>query len=245
MRKGLVGFVLVVPLLSSLASASPIGQDSSEIIYPRSPRSPRSQASAAPVWLSAEAATAPGGEIDWSLLGDRAWMIYRSVVENEPLYFVAAPGEKPEIDPDSSGMHPECAYYGAAHFDSVDAPPAESLADAAERAQAVLQGRIVALTAGFYLGEPNTLLTVQVEQRVRASKAFPESATFYVVYPKARFGIGTIKFCKNDSKFKAVPAVGDQVRLTPLHGPQGKEGLLIQPGPYEIVFLQDARGSSR
>ena len=116
-------------------------------------------------------------------------MIYESVARSTPRLVVEAPGEVPKIDLDSSGMHPECVYYGAAHFDYVNAPPGGTLDNVVRNAQAVLRGQIVDLTNGFYLGEPNTLLTVRVERRVRASKAFPESTTFYVVYPQ-----GTLQY---------------------------------------------------
>ena len=228
--KGLCGIFLTVPLLSSPVSSAPPEPDSPKIIRSKADRP------ASPVWTSAEAVAMPGGAINWSLLGDRAHMIYESVLRNTPRLVVESPGEEPKYDPDSSGMRPECVYYGAAHFDYPNSPTEKTLDDVFKNAQAVLRGRVVEMTPGFYLGEPNTLLTVSLEKSIRRSKAFAKGSTFYVVYPKARFAIGDITFCKTDTKFPYAPKVGDRVLLLPLHGPQGREARLIQPGPGELIF---------
>lgn len=227
----LCSFILAAAILdvpTASADAFP-KQDPSHFIHSRNGDS-------APLWVSAKAATTPGGGIDWDLLGERARVIYQSVVQNVPRLMVEEPGSQPKYDPDSSGLRPECVYYGSAHFDYVNPPSDETLADVIKNAQAVMRGRITEITPGFYLGEPNSLLTVSVDRKIRSSRHFSVGNSFYIVYPKARFNIGDTNFCKHDSRFPYSPQVGDQVLILPFQGPQGEGFRLIQPGPVELIF---------
>lgn len=141
----------------------------------------KSDPSGSPVWVSAATATAPDGKIDWDVLGERALMIYESVLRNTPRLVIEKPGSAPQFDPDSSGLRPECVYYGAAHFDYPNPPSDQTLGDVVKNAHAVLRGRITEITPGFYLGEPNSLLTVTIERTLRSSKVFAELPVYYVV----------------------------------------------------------------
>jgi hypothetical protein len=194
---------------------------------------------APPVWVSLEGATTTAGKIDWSLLGDQARANFEGVKKNTPSLVAKPPGDKspPEYDPDSSGLRPDCVYYGASYYDSLERPADHNLRAVIKNAPAILRGEVVALTPGFYQGEPSTLLTVRVDRVLRqSSKLRRGTDTVFVVYPRARFTIEATTFCKGDSRFPYQPTSGDQLLLFPFRSPEDASGQLILPSAEEMVF---------
>ena len=194
--------------------------------------------SAPPVWVSAEAATTAAGEIDWEILGERAHQMYQGVLQSTPFLLSKPPGDSspPEYDPDSSGLTPECVQYGAAFYDSLERGPDDTFQGVLKNAPAIVRGRITDLTPGFYKGDPATLLTVEVEKFLRRSRQFSRQRVIYVVYPYARFGIGDVNFCKQDSSFPYRPALEDRIMLFPYGSPGDASQQLVRPDSRELIF---------
>lgn len=202
-------------------------------------------AKTAPLWVSAGAATTPAGEVDWALLGDKAHQSYMNLTQSTPFLRAKPPGDTspPEYDPASSGKRPDCIYYGNAFFDSLERPPDNTLEGVLKNSPAILRGRIAAMSPGFFKGEPRTLLVVQIQRVLRSSRQYPkELGTIYLAYPRARFTVGDVTFCKGDTDVTFEPHVGDQVMVFPFQTPQGREGRLIDPRPEELVIENTHRG---
>lgn len=191
-----------------------------------------------PVWVSAEAATTPDGQINWDLLGESAHQNYLGVLRMTPPLLAKPPGDQsaPQYDPNSSGLRPDCVYYGASYYDSPGHPSDRTLDDVFRNARTIARGRIVALTPGFYLGEPSTLLTVEIERTFRAPAERFQSDVLHVIYPYARFSIGGVSFCKGDTEFPYRPQVGDRSLVMPFRMPRDKGGSLFLAGPRELIF---------
>lgn len=97
------------------------------------------------------------------------------------------------------------------------------------------------MTPGFYLGEPNTLLTVSVDRMLRSSGDFAKGKVFYVIYPYARFSIGEVNFCKGDTDYPYRPEVGDSIMVFPFRAGRDKSGQLVLAQPQELFFERSGR----
>ena len=230
MTRRLFGTVLSLLLL---VPCHAIGQDKAPPVMDS-----KDAKSETPAWVSAEAAATSGGEVNWSLLGDQAHRAYLDLLESTPPITFRTPGDETtkEYDPDYGGLTPECVQYGASYRDYANRPSAKTLKDVFGNAKTILQGRVVELVPGFYEGEPSTLLTVVVEQVLRPIGDLREGSTVYVPYPYARFQIGSVRFCKQDSSFPHRPAVGEGLIISPFLNPIDDAGRLFLIQEQEWIF---------
>lgn len=194
-----------------------------------------------PVWVSAEAATRDSGQIDWDLLGESAHQNYLGVLRMTPPLLAKPPGDHsaPQYDPNSSGVRPDCVYYGASYYDSPGRPSDRTLQDVFQNARTIARGRIIEMTPGFFQGEPSTLLTIEIERVLRDAV---DSEVLHVVYPYARFTIGGVNFCKGDTEFPYRPQTGDRSLVMSFREPRDKGGSLYLVSPQELIF-ETASGS--
>ena len=227
-----------IALLALLVSGSLPGVASADlsappIIYTKSQN---------PIWVSAEAAKSASGEINWGVLGEEAHRIYEGVLNSKPPLKLTEPGKSTEYDLDFSGVLPDCVHYGAAFEDHFNPPSDRTLQDVAKNARAILSGEIVGIDQGFYRGEPNSLLEVKVTHRVRASEKLASNDVFYVVFPFARFTMGGVTFCKQDSSFPYRPAIGDRILFFPFYESPDAAGQLLYLGPQQMIFEKRGDG---
>lgn len=200
------------------------------------------KANGSPFWVSADTATSASRDIRWDILGEEARLTYEGVRNSKPMLKLTAPGQPPEYDLDYSGALPDCIHYGATFENHFNAPSDRTLQEVARNARAQLRGEIIGIESGFYRGEPSSLLEVKITRRLRAKNKFAANDLFYIAYPYARFSIGSINFCKQDSNFPFRPAVGDQILFFPFYEALDAEGRLITLGPQQMIFEQKTDG---
>ena len=232
----LPGITILVGLsvVASVRLPPAAGADLPDVIF--------AKANGSPFWVSADAATSTSQDIRWDILGEEARLTYEGVRTSRPLIKLTDPGKPAEYDLDYSGALTHWIEYGATYARHFNEPLGRTLQEGAEDGRAQLRGEIVGIEPGFYRGEPSSLLEVKITRRLRAKNKFAANDLFYIAYPFARFSIGSINFCKQDSNFPFRPAVGDRILFFPFYEASDAEGRLITLGPQQMIFEKKADG---
>jgi hypothetical protein len=197
-----------------------------------------------PLWVSVEAATRPDGTLDWGVLGEEASKHFQtfaispripySVLEQSPgTREMSVVAERTTPD----GTTEVWYHYGWSSRDMPMGQRWKSLQDLAEKAQAIYTGEVVGVSEGFFEGSPASLLTVKVEEVLRAADGHTSAREVYLYYPAARFSVGDLNFWKSNPAFPPRPRVGDMMLLADDRPPADSEGLVVLPNP-DGVFIQ-------
>ena len=139
----------------------------------------------------------------------------------------------------STSTHEPCAT-SAIHLYQVSGD-VSSLDAMKLNARAIYRGRIVALTPGFDMGNPSTVITLQVTNAVRRAVNFPSSGQIHVIYPQASFSIGGSQYCNAGPIRDFSPAIGDNVLLFAYDAPRDATGSFLLTLPQQIIFERGAR----
>lgn len=103
-------------------------------------------------------------------------------------------------------------------------------------AAAIYRTRIVALTPGFDMGNPSTVVTAQITSVLRHSNGFPSSGQVHILYPKASFVIGGTRYCNAGPIADFMPAVGDTMLIYSYDAPRDTTGSFLLTLPQQLVF---------
>lgn len=197
-----------------------------------------SRTSGDPLWIAADALLKENGKPDVQLIG--------SLSDNDSIQWILSQADQGN----------PCVKYGAISVDPPPLPPgqppsyylpARNLEEyAAKKAQAVLQGTVVAHEGGFYAGWPGLLLQIRIEERMKPSERFWTGPYLYLYYPVGEFSLGSIRVCKTHDDWPPPPSVGDRVLLFPRFPPDDEDGLVMDlildsaaDGPSAIAFERD------
>jgi hypothetical protein len=169
---------------------------------------------AAPVWVSADAATTPDGGVDWDLLGEQAKSIFHSV-ERQPLLPVELVPQMPdasgvfyETKPDGTTV-PWLRYGPATHEEP--GGKLKTLQDVERQASGIYLGRVVGIEEGFLEGDVGSLLRLRTDQVLLPSGALHGTGELYLFWPEARFSIGELNFWKSNPAYPPRPPLGSRV----------------------------------
>lgn len=178
-------------------------------------------------WVSLEAAVDPEGEVRWDLFST----IFPEQLRQR-LDFVA---KRLEADPDLDPLE-ICTVTVTS-----GGPRPDSLGTLVEEALAIVRGRVVALEQGFAGERPATLLTIEVEERLRFHPSYSGSDYLYLIYVHGRFDFAGTPLCNWGGGFEHPPAVGDRLLVLPRREPMDPEGRVIS-APGEAVFVETGDG---
>ncbi len=197
--------------------------------------------SGAPLFVPAALAGRADGSIDWQLLGLGAKQIYRSVAEAPRLPApVIRPGEPVLLgapDPYYSRPISTCLYYAPGSFEDSGRGPAKTLLDAASGSSGIYQGRVVAITEGFFGGDIGSLIDLEIQQTLKPFAEVAQGRRLRLYYPVAAFRIGSTGFCKADLDYPPRPEIGDDMLLF-VRQPPLDEGRQILMPEEDGVFVQ-------
>ncbi len=186
----------------------------------------------APVWVSAEAATAADRVVAWDLFeaADRR-LLQNFLAQNTEARRKAASTAPSVSDPQAI----DCPLVlGPQITEKVDPKPNDSLRALVTHARAIVAGEVVGIEQGFLDGLPASLVQVRPKELLRLSRHhLPEA--LYIGYQHARFKIGDATFCTG-ANAAFVPAVGDQVLLFVYRDPIDRGGTIFYPDPEEVIF---------
>lgn len=160
---------------------------------------------APPFWIAAEAATTRSGELDYNVFAPGLGEIVRTQAIN----VTARRAE-------SADASTPCPTFTVA---SDDGPPAamSTWSSALENSDAVVSGTVVAVTPGFFMVAPASMLTVRVDAAAGSHAAYPSGLTLMVRYMGADFQIGSSRFCNGGSRMRAgesfLPKVNDRILI--------------------------------
>lgn len=201
-----------------------------------------------PLWVSAEAATGPDGQIDWSLLGEKARQAFDRFSQSPPIPYSVlerSPGTREmstvaqEVKP--SGETTLWYHYG---FNSVDTPMGErwgTLEELALKATVIYEGKVIGLSEGFFDGSPATLLTIRIESSLRSQGGHKAEGEVYLYYPEAKFSIGELNFWKSNPLYPPRPSLGDSLIIADDRPPADFEGSTVLPNP-DGIFIESRTG---
>lgn len=131
-----------------------------------------------------------------------------------------------------------CVQFGAVNFDRAGPVKSHaSLRDLTENSVGIVLGTVTAIDHGFSLFGPTSLLEIQAE-KLKRTRDFAESEYLYFQYPVAEFEVGGYRFCKTDSRWPAVPQIGDRLLIFSFQAPYDLSGQVISPDPegFEIIL---------
>lgn len=201
-----------------------------------------------PLWISAEAATGPDGQVDWSLLGEKAHHGFERFSKSPPIPYSLlerSPGTREmstvaqEVKP--GGESTLWYHYG---FNSVDTPMGErwgTLEELALKATVIYEGKVIGLSEGFFDGSPASLMTIRIENSLRSQKGHKAEGEVYLYYPEAKFSIGELNFWKSNPLYPPRPSLGDSVIIADDRPPADLEGFMVLPHP-DGIFIESRTG---
>lgn len=161
-----------------------------------------------PAWASAQAVMGPDGGLNWQVLGAAEDSPLRAEVRRQAVSSPrsasgAGVAEVPER---------ECPSHTVdSSFTAAEDPPADTLDDLAANAKGVYAGVITAVTPGFSLHSPYSLLTLTIQETLRAAGQDAVPGNIFILHPVAHFRVGSYVFCGAPSGPFGDPKVGDQV----------------------------------
>jgi hypothetical protein len=175
------------------------------------------------LWVSAEAAFDSAGHLNTSLIHPH----YLSTLQNHlsippedgcirlTEFFVDAPGNTDRTSPEK--------FVKNARF--------------------VLHAKVTDTAYGFKLSAPGQLLRLRPLAFLKGEKEAHDS--YFVFFPVAAFQAGGRRICKTDSRFPAVPAVGDEIILSLPYRPDPGSAYLSADiwGPDSFITLGSGRVS--
>lgn len=192
-----------------------------------------------PLWVRAEAAVGPDGNVDWELLGEDARKAFESVARQTPIsdrvfdHYHSGIVEKRNPDGTITTWH----HYGPTGLEMPVEGSWRSLKELAEDAEVIYLGKVVGFAEGFFAGGPGSLLTVQLQEVLRASDERQVGSEIYVYYPSAQFSIGGVNFWKSDPAFPERPAVGDRIFIADNRPSPDLRGSTVIPRA-EAIFIE-------
>lgn len=136
----------------------------------------------------------------------------------------------------ATGMPGRCIEV-TEYYDNYPALMGGTLAEAIDNSEQVLAGTVTAKAAGFELDEPGQLF------RLDAGESYKGSADldyYYFFVPVGRFRAGPYEICKTDTRFPAVPEVGDRVVLLVPSVSNPAEHYLRTSRDASLIILRDA-----
>ncbi|HLX09969.1 MAG TPA: hypothetical protein VKY89_19095, partial [Thermoanaerobaculia bacterium] len=173
-------------------------------------RMPREEGFTGPTtWISAKAAADPDRVLKWELLDDSNAAnpsLQGSIRDQEQARQATRGSAEVANVPES-----QCPSHTITQPDTPERP-AETFADLVANSIGIYAGTITAVTPGFSSNVPSELLTVKVEDTLRAAVDQPVPLTdLQLFYGVAHFRIGSYIFCGLSSSGWGEPQVGDQV----------------------------------
>ena len=120
----------------------------------------------------------------------------------------------------------------------VNPPNRSSLAAAAESAELVLLGRVVAREIGFERGQMGQMLMVQPVELIKPAAGRTAARAYFVFVPAGRLKFKDYEICKEDPRV-VVPEIGDEVILFPRYAPQGEPFLNLEYDGSMLAFETD------
>ncbi|HLX08946.1 MAG TPA: hypothetical protein VKY89_13920 [Thermoanaerobaculia bacterium] len=165
------------------------------------------EAGAPPAWASAQAVADPDRGLNWEALGAAEDSPLRAEVRRQ----AALPHADTSI---GVAQIPEKACTSISidsSFTAAEDPPADNVDDLVTNAQGVYAGTITAVTPGFSVHSPYSLLTLKIQETLREAAGTPSS--IFILHPVAHFRVGPYVFCGAPSKSFGDPKVGDQVLI--------------------------------
>lgn len=175
-------------------------------------RMPREEGFTGPTtWISAKAAADPGRVLKWELLDDsnEPNPMLQGTIRDEEAAGQATRGSAEVANAPES----QCPSHTISS-DSSATPdrPAETLDDLVANSIGIYAGTIAVVTPGFAVSAPSELLTVKIEDTLRAAIDQPAPLTdLQLFYGVAHFRIGSYIFCGEPSSGWGEPQAGDQV----------------------------------
>lgn len=140
-----------------------------------------------PVWVSAEAAFQPSGEITESLFSPGARIVLEGLLH--------------------SGTPGECIQVEESYVSWVNPPDLSSLDKVMDKAALQLQVRVIDRDWGFgYGGTPGQLLSLEPLQAFRGRTLRDR---YFIFLPVGNFTAGPASFCKTDRRFARPPEIGE------------------------------------
>ena len=223
-------YAFLILLAVSLTSITAGPDTARRIVHSR-------DATAPAAWVPLSQASTAKGEIRWDLLGTDARENFERILENDLTQVTSArelTSGKSRYDLRMSGKLPGCVYYGPSynHFAS---EPRESIQELTRSAAWSVRGHVIAITPGFFNGQPFSLLTVQTDRTLALNRSQPDQI-LQVLYPYAQFKAGTISFCKDDYRFPHIPLIGDELIVFAPRGEIGVEATLLMPDRNYVIF---------
>ena len=119
----------------------------------------------------------------------------------------------------------------------VDPPNRSSLAAAAESAELVLLGKVVARDFGFERGQMGQMLMVQPVEVIKPAGRTAARA-YFVFVPAGRLKFKEHEVCKEDPRV-VIPEIGDEVIVFPRYAPQGEPFLNLEYDGSMLAFEAD------
>lgn len=201
-----------------------------------------------PLWVSAETVTGPDGEVDWSLLGEKAHQGFDRFSKSPPIpYSVleSSPGTR-EMSTVAQKVEPggETTLWYHYGFNSVDTPMGErwgTLEELAQKATVIYVGKVIGLSEGFFEASPATLMTIRIESSLRSQRGHEAEREVYLYYPEARFAIGELNFWKSNPLYPPRPSLGDSIIIADDRPPADSDGLVVLPKP-DGIFIESRSG---
>jgi hypothetical protein len=156
-----------------------------------------------PFWISASAATAADGEVNY----ERFNIGLREVIRSQAIPIARGASTAAEQQP--------CTQFTVSYTGG----PAKAMTtwrSALANAESVVKGRVTATTPGFFTTSPATILTVHIDQRVSGDWPLGEGHDIFVPYFAADFRVGGARFCnaglsRNGGSF--LPAINDEILI--------------------------------
>jgi hypothetical protein len=162
-------------------------------------------------WISAKAAADQDRVLKWELLGDsnEAEPLLQGIIRAQEQSRQATRGSAEVANVPES----QCPSHTiSSNSSAMPDLPAQTLDDQVANSIGIYTGTITAVTPGFAVTAPSELLTVKVEDTLRAAVDQPAPLTdLQLFYWVAHFRIGSYIFCGEPSSAWGEPQVGDQV----------------------------------
>ena len=130
---------------------------------------------------------------------------------------------------------------GFSAFERMDGRSVHDIRAVTSSSRAIAIGEIADTTAGFMLGVPNTLITLQTISILTNPSGMEVPSTLYVPFHQANFSFDGFSFCAESSygKRRYIPQEGDRIIVFLLDQPTED---LVLAHPHQIVVLpRDSR----
>jgi len=188
-----------------------------------------------PLWVSAEAAVAKDGEMNYDLFQSPSMRQYREAHAKQ--YRLTRKANQSDISWE------ECfqVVRWVPKPPSIKGRPENTLEDLVQHSGAIIEGTIVQVTPGFFYGHQTSLVTVQVSSWLKSTPEFGDQEYVYVDYPVAKFSVGGITYCIDDPDLPIEPTKGARVLLFPYRKPWDTTGSFLTIEPNQ-VFIENLDG---